>query len=234
MFAIFGVTVFRIRLDKPKKTHTDAHLNFLQSLIFRYRASPLRVLIALSMFRSPPSLQQICLRSVVNYQEIDEILNPFNWDSEFDMSQVINDRLTYEEKRHYLNLAVTGQMTLTECKEDLRSLLYRRPFDRDLLLLRGLPLFDGLSDFSMRQIWAESIIFKWEMHLPAHLGGLRAWDELVMTWDILNSLLDGCTNSRLLEFLDEEKLLLIKKEKNELWRVTIGCVWLLEMISIDN
>ena len=184
------------------------------------------------MIRSPPTLQQICLKSVVDYQEINEVLNPFNWDWEFDMSQLVNYRLTYEERRHYETLAVTGQKTLTDCKADLQSLLYWKPFDLDLLLLRKLPLFDGLSDFSVRQVWAEAIILEWENHVPAQVGGLLAWKELTMTWQIINSLLDGCTNSWLSKILKEQKLLLIEKDKNELWRVEIGSVWLLEMISI--
>ena len=95
-------------------------------------------------------------------------------------------------------------------------------------------MFDGLPDYSVRQVWAETIILNWERYLPGRLSGLIEWEELVMTWQILNSSLDGCTNPWLFVLLEEEKLLLIEKDNDELWRKTIGCDWLSEMISIDK
>ena len=168
---------------------------------------------------------------------VDEVLNPYNWSWDSETVTPINDRLTYEEKKHYTNLAVTGQMTVAVCRDDLYSLLYRCPFDLDLALLRELPMFNVLSDYQLRQIWAESIVLEWENYLPAHLGGLRAWDELEMTWDILNSLLDCCTSSWLSEVLEEERQLLVKGEqleRDEHWRINFGCDWLSEMITIDE
>ena len=100
------------------------------------------------MIRLAPSLQQICLRSVIDRQEIDDVLYPMlDWDN--DVTHLYNERLTREEESDYETLAVTGQKTLTECKADLRSLLYRRPFDLDLIQLRKLPLFDGLPVYSV-------------------------------------------------------------------------------------
>ena len=89
----------------------------------------------------------------------------------------------------------------------------------------------------MRQIWAELIVDEWENYLPAHLGGLREWDDLTMTWDIYNSLQNGCTSSWLFEVLEEERQLLVKadqKDYDEHWRKNIGCDWLSEMRSIDE
>ena len=78
-------------------------------------------------------------------------------------------------------MAATGPMTVADCRDDLYSLLYRRPFDLDLKLLRENPMLNVLNDYQMRQIWAESIVDEWEAYLPAHLGGLREWDDLTMT-----------------------------------------------------
>ena len=189
------------------------------------------------MSRSPPSLQHACLKFLIDYNQVDEVLNPYHWDWDSDTVTPVNDRLTSEEKKYYTNKAATGQMTVAECRDDLCSLLYRRPFDLDLALLRELPMLNVLSVYQLRQIWAESIVNEWENYLPAHLGGLRAWDELVMTWDILKSLSDGCTNSWLSEVLEEERKLLVKKEQfeqDEHWRINIGCDWLSEMRSIDE
>ena len=189
------------------------------------------------MSRSPLSLQKTCLKYVIDRNLVSEVLNPYIWDEDFDMSTLVNDRLSYEEKKHYTHLAATGQMTVADCKDDLYSLLYRRPFDLDLKLLREIPMLNVLNDYQMRQIWAESIVDEWENYLPAHLGGLRAWDELTMTWDIYNSLLDGCTSSWLFEVLEEERQLLIKADQknfDEHWRKNIGCDWLSDMSSIDK
>ena len=232
MFASFGVTVFWIRLNKPKRTHTDAYLNFFtEPESYLNRAVPAWGQEA--MIRSAPSIQQICLKSVIDHQKIDDVLYPeLDWDN--DVSHLFNERLTREEERDYELLAVTGQKTLTECKNDLRSLLYRRPFDLDLVQMRKLPLFDGLPDYSVKQVWAESIILEWERHVPAGLCGLIEWGELIMTWRILNSLLDGCTNLWLFEVLEEEKLPLIEKDNDELWRIEFGSVWLQENMTIDK
>ena len=189
------------------------------------------------MSRSPPSLQHACLKFLIDYNQVNKVLNPYNWDWDSDSVTPINDRLTNEEKKHYTDKAVTGQMTVGECRDDLYSLLYRRPFDLDLALLRELPILNVLSDYQLRQIWAESIVLEWENYLPAHLGGLRAWDELTMTWDILNSLKNGCTSSWLFEVLEEERQLLVKadqKDYDEHWRKNIGCDWHSEMKSIDK
>ena len=189
------------------------------------------------MSRSPPSLQRTCLKYVLDRNELLSVLNPYVWDEDFDMSTLVNDRLSFEERRHYTNLAATGQMTVADCRDDLYSLLYRRPFDLDLKLLREIPMLNVLNDYQMRQIWAESIVDEWENFLPAHLGGLRAWDELTMTWDIYHSLLAGCTNSWLFEVLETERQLLIKTEQenfDEHWRKNIGCDWLSDMKSIDE
>ena len=195
------------------------------------------------MIRSPPSLQQICVRSVVETQDLHDVLYPYeDWDTE---EIPRNDRLTQDEKWDYQTLTVTGQKTLTECKNDLRSMLYRRPFDLDLVQLRKLPMFDGLPDYSVRQVWAETIILEWEGFVPGRLGGLLEWEELVVTWPILNSLRDGCTNESLFELLEREELLLIEQdnekerllveaEQSEIWRRTIGCDWLYEMRFLIN
>ena len=189
------------------------------------------------MSRSPPSLQRTCLKYVLERTDLFRVLNPYVWDEDFDMSTLVNDRLTYEEKKHYTELATTGKMTVADCRDDLYSLLYRRPFDLDLKLLREIPMLSVLNDYQMRQIWAESIVDEWEAYLPSLLGGLREWDNLTMTWEIYRSLLTGCTDSWLFEILEKERQLLIKADQevfDKHWRINIGLVWLSEMKSIDQ
>ena len=156
-----------------------------------------------------------------------------------------DDRLTQEEKSHYVTLAVTGVMTLTECKADLQSLLNRKPFVLDLIQMRKISLFDGLPDYSLRQFWADTIIMEWENHVPRQLLSLMDWGELTMTWRLLDSLSDGCSNAWLRESLEEQEKILIEDEDealrllieaecDELWRKNVGCDWLHEMRFIIN
>ena len=123
------------------------------------------------MNRSPPSLQQICVRSIVETQDLLNVLYPYeDWDTE---EVPRNDRLTQDEQWHFQHLAATGQLCMTECKTALRSMLYRRPCDLDLIQLRKLPLLNGLSDLSLRQIWADTIILECQVSSNAASDGTK-------------------------------------------------------------
>ena len=182
---------------------------------------------------SVPSLQKICLKSMIDNEEIQEILYPeINGDT--DMTTLFNERLTPVEWRHYEILAVTGQRTLTKCKEDLRSLLYRRPFNLDLVQMRKISLFNDLPDYSVKQFWVEAIVQEWERYVPSCLLGGVIWGKLIISWRILHSLQDGCSDVWMFELIEQYTLELIEKEKDELWQINIGFVWLLENATIDE
>ena len=182
---------------------------------------------------SVPSLQKICLKSMIDNEEIQEILYPeINGDT--DMTPLFNERLTPVEWRHYEILAVTGQRTLTKCKEDLRSLLYRRPFNLDLVQMRKISLFNELPDYSVKQFWVEAIVQEWERYVPTLLIFGVTWGKINISWKILNSLQDGCSDVWIFELIEEYSLALIEKEKDELWQINIGLVWLLENATIDK
>ena len=182
---------------------------------------------------SVPSLQQICLKSMIDYEEIQEILYP-EMNGDTDIMPLFNERLTPVECRHYEILAVTGQRTLTKCKEDLRSLLYRRPFNLDLVQMRKITLFNDLPDYSVKQFWVEAIVQEWERYVPTLLIFGVTWGKINISWKILNSLQDGCSDVWIFELIEEYSLALIEKEKNELWQINIGLVWLLENATIDK
>ena len=193
---------------------------------------------------SPPSLQQLCVRSVINTHGLLDVLNPYtdDWDTE---EIPRNDRLTRDEEIHFQMLAATGQLSVTECKTAIRSMLYRRPCDLDLIQLRRLPLFKGMTDFCLREIWADTVIFKWERFVPSQLECKLGWEQMIMTWAIHNSLLDGCANEWLFDALKRERRLLIKIDEDKerltlekkdiaIWKKAIGREWLHEMRFLIN
>ena len=86
------------------------------------------------MILTPPSLQQFCLKLIIDYEEIIDVLNPEeDWDN--DMSHLYNDRLTREERDNFEYQAVRGIKTLAQIKSEIRALLIRRPFNLDLVQL---------------------------------------------------------------------------------------------------
>ena len=81
--------------------------------------------------------------------------------------------------------------------------------------MRKLPLFDGLPDYSVEQFWVEANIQEWERFVPSRLLGLVLWGELFISWRILNSLQDGCSDPWLFELIEQYKLELIEKDNDE-------------------
>ena len=195
------------------------------------------------MIRSPPSLQSLCSQSVIKTQGLIDVLNPYENDWLVEIPR--NDRLTLGEEVFFMDLAASGQISMTECKAGLRSMLYRRPCDLDLVQMRGLPLLTDLPDLSLRQLWADAIILDWERNVPMELECNIGWERKVMTWEILNNLYDGCAHEWLFEILEREKELLVKKDEDEkrfaeekrdikAWKKTVGMKWLHEMRHIIN
>ena len=142
---------------------------------------------------SPPSLQQLCVRTVIDTHKLIDLLSPWvnDWEKD-DFPR--NDRLTRDEEIFFLMLAAKGKLSLTECKNALRSMLYRRPCELDLLHLKTIPYLKNMTDFCLREIWADTIILDWESFVPTHLECQIVWERMVMTWPIYNNLYDGCTN----------------------------------------
>ena len=195
------------------------------------------------MIRSPPSLQSLCSQSVIKTQGLIDVLNPYENDWLVEIPR--NDRLTLGEEVFFMDLAASGQISMTECKAALRSMLYRRPCDLDLIQMRRLPLLKDLPDLSLRQLWADTIILDWERHVPSKLESNIGWEQRVMTWEILNNLYDGCAHEWLFEILEREKELLIEKdkvkarlaqEKRDLkdWKKSVGREWLRDMRHTIN
>ena len=186
------------------------------------------------MKNTPPSLQQFCLRRIVDYEEINDVLNPpLDWDN--DVQHLYNHRLTRDERDEFEMLVVNGTRTLAQVKADIRALLVLRPFDLDLAQLKlAIPWFSDIPECVARQIWVEANVFEFERYVPGQLWYVVDWNIVTMTWDILRSILDGCTDSWLFESLNELEQRLIEQDKNELWRIEVGSVWLSDLIDLDE
>ena len=186
------------------------------------------------MKNTPPSLQQFCLRRIVDYEEINDVLNPpLDWDN--DVQHLYNHRLTRDERDEFELMVVNGTRTLAQVKADIRALLTLRPFDLDLVQLKlAIPWFSDIPECVARQIWVEANVFEFERYVPGQLWYVVDWNLVTMTWEILHSILDGCTDSWLFESLNELEQRLIEQDKNELWRIEVGSVWLSDMIDLDE
>ena len=186
------------------------------------------------MKNTPPSLQQFCLRRIIDYEEINDILNPpLDWDN--DVQHLYNHRLTRDGRDEFELLVVNGTRTLAQVKADIRALLIVRPFDLDLVQLKlAIPWFSDIPECVARQIWVEANVFEFERYVPGQLWYVVDWNLVTMTWEILHSILDGCTDSYLFESLDELEQRLIEQDKNELWRIEVGSVWLSDLIDLDE
>ena len=193
---------------------------------------------------SPPSLQQLCVRSVIQTNGLLNVLDPYinDWDAE---EFPRNDCLTRDEEIFFQQLAVTGQLLMTGCKDALRSMLYRRPCNLDLVQLRTLPFCKDITDFFLRVIWADTVILEWERLVPSQLECSLGYEQLTMTWTIHNKLLDGCANVWLFASLKRERRRLIRKDREEerlaqerrdlvIWKETVGREWIFDMRYIIN
>ena len=185
------------------------------------------------MKNTPPSLQQFCLKRIVDYEEIIDVLNPKeDWDN--DVRHLYNHRLTRDERDEFESQVVGGFQTLSQVKNEIRALLIVRPFDLDLVQLKlAIPWFSDIPECVARQIWLEANVFEFERYVPSHLWYVVDWNHVTMTWEILRSILDGCTNQDLFEAIDELEQMLIEKDNDELWRDEIGSVWLSDMINLE-
>ena len=219
-------------MDKPKKKRTDTRSTLFAGLDFFHSRSTCSGVA--NMINTPPSLQQFCLKLIIDYEEIVDVLNPEeDWDN--DVSHLYNDRLTLAERDEFEFQVVRGIKTLAQVKIEIRALLIQRPFDLDLVQLKlAVPLFVGLPECVARQIWLEANVLEFKRYVPGRLWFVIDWNQIVMSWEILYSVLDGCTNQYLFEVLEEQEQLLIEKDNDELWRVEYGSVWLCDMITIDE
>ena len=186
------------------------------------------------MINSPPSLLQCCLKRIVDYEEIISVLNPEeDWDN--DVRHLYNNRVTRDERDEFENLVVRGVQTLSQVKAEIRALLIQRPFNLDLVQLKlAIPWFADMPECVAQQIWLEANVLEFERYLPSHLWYVINYEQVVMTWDLLYSILDGCTNQDLFEALEEQEQMLIEKDNDELWRIEVGSVWLSDLVNLDE
>ena len=172
-----------------------------------------------------PTLQSIVVKFIVEYEEINETLNPKeDWD--IDNSHLFNTRMPVPEIWEYLEEVLSGVKTFTQVKREMRAVLLQRPFDLDLVQLQAaIPLFKCLPGIMAKQIWIEAFIIHFEARLPCCL-----WFKLhygaPLDMNAVQCIMDGCQNNELRE--------LLQKREKELLIDEIVLEWLLENLDIDN
>ena len=139
-----------------------------------------------------PSLQSLVVKFIIEYEEINETLNPpEDWDN--DTSHLFNQRMSHQEVLEHEKEVLSGIKTFTQVKSEIRALLLQRPFDLDLVQLQAIPLFKGLPDVIAKEIWIEAFIVQFEALLPCFL-----WFQLEygnpLDWNAVQCMLDGCQN----------------------------------------
>ena len=177
------------------------------------------------IFYTVPSLHSIVLKFIIDYEKINETLNPKeDWD--IDNSHLFNTRMPVPEIWEYLEEVLSGIKTFTQVKSEMRAVLLQRPFDLDLVQLQAaIPLFKGLPGVMAKQIWIEAFIIHFEARLLCCL-----WFKLhygaPLDMNAVQCIMDGCQNNELRE--------LLQKREKELLIDEIVLEWLLENLDIDN
>lgn len=178
------------------------------------------------IFYTVPSLKSIAINYIVDYEKIDEVLNPKeDWD--VDNSHLFNTRMTVQEIWDYLEEVLGGEKTFTQIKSEMREVLVQRPFDLDLVQLRAaIPLlFNHLPVVMAKEIWMESFLRQFEKRIPfcfyfkSHYGA-------PMYLKAVQCVADGCQNKDLME--------LIQQREKELQIDEIVLEWMIEMETIDK
>ena len=72
------------------------------------------------IFYTVPSLKNIAIQYIIDYEKIDEVLNPKeDWD--VDNSHLFNTRMTVQEIWDYLEEVLSGVKTFTQIKKEMRE-----------------------------------------------------------------------------------------------------------------
>ena len=178
------------------------------------------------LFYTVPSLKSIAINYIIDYEKIDEVLNPKeDWD--VDNSHLFNTRMTVPEIWDYLTEVLSGVKSFTQVKSEMREVLLLRPFDLDLVQLRAaIPLlFDHLPVVMAKEIWMESFLRKFEARLPFCLY-FKMHYGAPLYLNAVQCVMDGCQNAELRE--------LLQQREKELQIDEIVLEWLLEMAEIDK
>ena len=178
------------------------------------------------LFYTVPSLKIIAISYIIDYEKIDEVLNPKeDWD--VDNSHLFNTRMPVPEIWEYLEEVLSGIKTFTQVKREMRAVLLQRPFDLDLVQLQAaIPLlFNHLPVIMSKQIWIEAFLMHFEARLPFCLY-FKMHYGAPLYLNAVQCVMDGCQNAELRE--------LLQQREKELQIDEIVLEWLLEMAEIDK
>ena len=112
-----------------------------------------------------PSLQQLCVASIVKNENIVKILNPpidvsnyFDRVVAYDKDHRKDQRLSVSEHRMFLMKLVNGT-PLVDIQNEIRLLMETKPFPKeDKKILKSLPIFHQLPEIIVKMIWNEAVV----------------------------------------------------------------------------
>ena len=112
-----------------------------------------------------PSLQQLCVASIVKNENIVKILNPpidvsnyFDRVVAYDKDHRKDQRLSVSEHQMFLMKLVNGT-PLVDIQNEIRLLIETKPFPKeDKKLLKCLPIFHQLPESIIKMFWIEAVI----------------------------------------------------------------------------
>ena len=112
-----------------------------------------------------PSLQQLCVASIVKNENIVKILNPpidvsnyFDRVVAYDKDHREDQRLSVSENRMFL-MKLVNHTPFDDILNEMRLLLETKPFPKeDKKLLKSLPIFHQLPESIIKMFWIEAVI----------------------------------------------------------------------------
>ena len=112
-----------------------------------------------------PSLQQLCVATIVKNENIVKILNPpidSNRVVAFDKDHREEQRLCVAEKRMFLMKLLNGT-PLVDIDNEMRALMETKPFPKeDMKILKSLPIFHQLPETILKMCWNEAVVQMFE------------------------------------------------------------------------
>ena len=119
-----------------------------------------------------PSLQQLCVASIVKNENIVKILNPpidvsnyFDRVVAYDKNRREDQRLSVAESVTFLMKLMNGTPSV-DIQNEIRLLMETKPFpNEDKNLLKSLPIFHQLPESIVKMFWNEAVV---QMFLEAN------------------------------------------------------------------
>ena len=119
-----------------------------------------------------PSLQHLCVATIVKNENIVKILNPpievsnyFDRVVAYDKDHREDERLSVAEKRMFLMKLMNGT-PLVDIQNEIRLLMETKPFPKeDKKILKNLPIFHQFPESIVKMFWNEAVI---QMFLEAN------------------------------------------------------------------